>query len=53
MNHTFIIHLWVEGHLSCSHFLVVNRVTINVAEQGSVQWDAQLFGHVPKSDIYG
>lgn len=51
--HTFLIHSSVTGHLGCFRFLVVvTRASVNMAEQGSVQY-AESFGHVPRSAVAG
>ena len=53
MYDNFTVHLLVEECL-CFHFLaIVNRVSMNMAEQISVKWNIKSFGYMPKCGVVG
>lgn len=48
----FIIHLSIEGHLDCFHFLAISiRTSMSLAEQVFVEWAVKSSGLLPRSDI--
>ena len=51
----FFIHLSVDGHLGCFHFLaIVNNASVNMKMQISLQYNIIIFsGHIPESGIAG
>lgn len=52
MYHIVIIHLVFEGHSGRFHFPTnVDRVAVNVAEQGFVEQNVQYFGQILKRNI--
>ena len=52
MHHIFIIYLFIEGNLGCFYILgIVNRTTMNLGEQVSMEEDVQSSGHVAKNII--
>jgi hypothetical protein len=47
MNSIFITSSSVEGHLDCFYFLaIVNTAALNIAEQVSIEYDAESFGRM-------
>jgi len=52
--HIYSIHLSVEGHLHCSHFLdIVNRAAVNTAQQICVVYGSESFRHRPRRGLAG
>ena len=53
MNHIFLIHSSVAGHLDCFHILsIVNSAAMNTGVQVSFQITA-FFEHMPRRGITG
>lgn len=52
MYHMFIIHSLLVGHLGSFHLLLfVNKASMKVPEQVSLEYDTEFFGHMPRSGI--
>lgn len=51
-HHGFTIHSPFYEPLSCFHFLaIVNRTSVNIAEQVSVEWNVESYGLMLRSRI--